>query len=122
MLQAVNDPYTVFVEPPQHELQTNQLEGKFGGIGVRIDRDSENLVYLYPLPGSSALEAGVKDGDRLLAVETMVVLPSTTNDEIQAAIRGPVDEKLTITIGHSPDYQAIELVINRSEVSIPSVT
>jgi len=35
LLEAFNDPFTVFVEPPQNELQTNQLQGKFGGIGVR---------------------------------------------------------------------------------------
>jgi carboxyl-terminal processing protease len=122
MLQAYDEPHTVFVEPPQHELQTQQLQGRFGGIGVRIERDSENLVYLYPLPDSTALQAGVRDGDRLLFVDELPITPQTTNDELQAAIRGPVGEKVKITVGHSPDFSPVDLVIERAEVALPSVT
>lgn len=122
MLQAYNDPYTTFVEPPQHELQQNQLEGKFGGIGVRIERDSENLVYLYPLPGSSALAAGLQEGDRLLKVDRMDISPATTNDEIQAAVRGEIGSTVTVTVGRPPDYTPLELKILRAEVALPSLT
>lgn len=122
MLQAYNEPFTTFVEPPQHELQTNQLEGRFGGIGVRIERDAENYVYLYPLPDSPALTAGVQEGDRLLAVGSLPVIPETTTDEIQAAVRGKVGEKVNVTVGRKPDYKPIEVAIVRAEVALPSVT
>jgi carboxyl-terminal processing protease len=122
MLQAYNEPHTVFVEPPQHELQTHQLQGRFGGIGVRLERDSENYVYLFPFPDSPAMQAGVQDGDRLLQVESLPVTPETSTDEIQAAIRGPVGEKVRITVGHEPDYIPDEVIIERAEVALPSVT
>jgi len=122
MLQAYNEPHTVFVEPPQHELQTQELQGKFGGIGVRIERDAENLVYLYPIPDSPAQKAGVLDGDRLIKVEDIEIGPETRTDEIQAAVRGPVGEKITITIGHKPDYAPVEISMERAEVPIPSTT
>lgn len=122
LLQAVNDPYTVFVEPPQHELQTNQLQGKFGGIGVRIERDAEQYVYLYPFPGSPAFQSGIRDADRLLQVGNMVVTPQTSNDDIQAAVRGPVGETVTITVGRAPDYAPQVFTITRAEVPLPSVT
>jgi carboxyl-terminal processing protease len=122
MLGAYNEPYTIFVEPPQHELQTNQLEGRFGGIGVRIERDAQNLVYLFPLPNSPAAKAGVLDGDRLIAVEDMPVTAQTSADEIQAAVRGPVGKKVKITVGHPPDYAPVELDVEREEVPLPSIT
>jgi carboxyl-terminal processing protease len=122
MLQVLDDPYTVFVEPPQHELQTNQLEGRFGGIGVRIDRDAANMVYLYPLPDSPALKAGVQEGDRLLAVEELTINSDTSNDEIQAAVRGPVGQKVNITVGRAPDFIPLVVSIERAEVAVPSIT
>ena len=122
LLTAVNEPYTVFVEPPQHELQSDQLSGKFGGIGVRVERDAENFVYIYPLPSSPALAAGVQDGDRLLAVEALSITPETPNEEIHAAIRGKVGEKVRITVGRAPAYSPIELTVERAEVPLPSVT
>ncbi len=121
MLSAVDEPYTTFVEPPQHELQSNQLQGKYGGIGVRLDRDDANNVYLYPFPDSPALEAGVKDGDRLLKVGALEVTPQTPVDDINAAIRGPVGQNVKITIGHAPDYTPVEVSIKRAEIGLPSV-
>ena len=34
IVQAYGDPYTRFSEPIQHQLSSQTLEGKFGGIGV----------------------------------------------------------------------------------------
>ncbi len=44
MLEAYADPFTVFVEPVQHELDSNALQGSFGGIGVELSRDSSALI------------------------------------------------------------------------------
>jgi carboxyl-terminal processing protease len=122
MLQAYNEPHTIFLEPPQHELQTQQLQGRFGGIGVRIERDAENFVYLYPLPDSPAIKAGIADGDRLLKVDDQAITPEISNDELQAAIRGPVGQKVIITVGRSPNYTPADYVLERAEVALPSTT
>lgn len=121
MLQAYNDPFTTFVEPPQHELQTQQLQGKYGGIGVRIERDAQNNIYLYPLPDSPALKAGVRDGDRLFKIGPLAMTPKTTNDELQASIRGPIGQKVQVTVGHQPNYAPVDLVIDRQEMALPSI-
>ena len=122
MLQSYNDPYTVFVEPPQHELQTNRLEGKYGGIGVRLEIDTTQKYRLYPFPDSPAQKAGVIDGDILVQVAQIVVTEDTDTDTIQAAIRGPVDEKVTITIFRDVSGETLSFDIERAEIPIPSVT
>lgn len=122
LVQALNDPFASFFEPPQAELRTNQLEGKFGGIGVRIERDDENYIYLYPLPGSPAELAGIQEGDRLLAIDSFIVTPETSFDEVQASIRGPVGQRVRVTIGREPSFTPVEVVMERAEVPLPSVT
>lgn len=98
LLQVYDDPYTVFVEPTQHELETNTLEGSFGGIGVRISRDDAGNVILYPYPDGPASDAGVLDGDQLLSIDRLMIEITTTTDEIQAAICGPVGQAIGIGI------------------------
>jgi carboxyl-terminal processing protease len=122
MLQTYNEPYTVFVEPPQHELQTQQLEGKYGGIGVRLERDKQKNVYLYPVANSPAEKAGVLNGDRLFKIDDLVISPETSNDDLQAAIRGPVGQKVNITLGHAPDFVQLTISVERAEVGLPSTT
>lgn len=122
MVQAYDDPYTQFVEPIQHELEGNTLQGSFGGIGVRIGRDSDNHVILYPLPDGPAQQAGLLEGDRLLMIEKLEITSETTDEQVQAALRGPVGERVKITIARAPDYQPVELSIKRAEIPLPSVT
>ncbi len=122
MLQAYDDPYTIFVEPAQHELESNSLEGKFGGIGVRLGRDNEGHVVLYPLPDSPAEAAGIRENDRLIKVDDLHITPETEIDVIQAAIRGRVGQWISITIARPPDYNQMEVKIKRAEIPLPSVT
>lgn len=122
MVQAYDDPYTQFVEPIQHELESNSLQGSFGGIGVRIGRDSNNNVILYPLPDGPAQKAGLLEGDRLLMIEKLEIASETTDEQVQAALRGPVGERVNISIARAPDYQPVKLSIKRAEIPLPSVT
>ncbi len=50
MLAELNDPYTYFVEPAAHEVESNDLSGSFGGIGARLERDTDLNWRLYPCP------------------------------------------------------------------------
>ena len=58
MLAELNDPYTYFVEPAAQEVESNDLSGSFGGIGARLERDTDLNWRLYPLPDSPSLAAG----------------------------------------------------------------
>lgn len=122
MLQAYNDPYTVFVEPPQAELQANQLQGKFGGIGIRLEKTAEGEILLYPLPDSPAFNEGLSDGDILIEVDRLKITPDTTMDAIQAAIRGPVGDPVDLLILRPPATSPLAFSVKRAEVPLPSVT
>jgi carboxyl-terminal processing protease len=122
MVQAFNDPYTIFVEPIQHELETNSLEGKFGGIGAQLSRNQSGDLVLFPLPDGPAARAGIREGDRLLAAEDLEIEPGTSMEAIQAAIRGPVGKSIKLIIGHPPDFLPVEISIRRAAIPLPSVT
>ena len=61
MLAVYDDPYTRFVEPARTELDSDNLEGSYGGIGASLERGPDGQVLLYPFPNSPAAEAGVQD-------------------------------------------------------------
>ncbi len=122
MLQAYNDPYTVFLEPPQNELEGNRLEGRYGGIGAQVEKNSEGYWVVYPFADSPARAAGLQDGDRLLEADGQAITPDTPQDTLLAAIRGPVGSKLKLTIARAPDFKPIQVTIERAEIPLPSVT
>lgn len=120
MLAALNDPYTYFVEPAAHEVESNDLSGSFGGIGARIERDTDLNWRLYPLPDSPSLAAGLQDGDILIAINDLAVTAETDDITLLAAVRGPVGEPVNLTVLRSA--KTLTVTIQREAVAIPSVT
>lgn len=119
MLTAYDDPYTLFLEPPQHELQTNQLEGVYGGIGVQLERN-EKGVLLYPFPEGPAARAGVQNGDVLLSIDGTLITTEMSKDTIEAALRGPVGQSVNLVLSRA-NVETFVFDIQRQEVAIPSV-
>jgi len=120
MLETLNDPHTIFVEPAAHEVQSDQLTGSYGGVGIRLERDTQMQWRIYPLPNSPALEAGIQDADLLLQGGGLVITSETDDVALLAAIRGPVGEKVNLTIQRKGE--TLTFTIERQSVPLPSVT
>ena len=122
LVKAYDDPYTVFVEPSQHELESNQLEGKFGGIGAALQRDTLGTLRVYPYPNSPAAEAGVPSGSILLSVDDLTVDSDTPDDAVISALRGDVGSKVAVRVTPQGATEPVSFGIERREFGIPSVT
>ena len=96
-LETLNDPYTRLVRPVDHTIERDRLRGAFGGVGAYV-YDVEGLLYLRPLPDTPADEAGIQDGDRLLAVDGEPLPDGATTDLAVSLIRGPVGTTVTLTV------------------------
>jgi len=123
LLQVYGYPYTIFIEPPQAEIQTNMLTGSYGGIGARLERDAQNKVLIYPYPNSPSALAGIKNADQLISVDQLIITSDTNLDEIIAALRGPIGDQISITVARYPGYtQFDDLEFVRAEIPLPSIT
>jgi len=85
LVSALGDQYTVFVEPQAHELETQSLQGEYGGIGVGISQNQTGEIVLSPFPDSPALRAGLVEGDILLAVDSALTAAPTTSSAAATA-------------------------------------
>lgn len=114
------DSHTRFVEPAAQELESDALQGVYGGIGTAIQRDSAGRVCLAPYPDSPAHRAGIRDGDCLIAIDYQPVISSTTKTAVEAALRGEVGTQVVLTISRPPT-QSIEVVVTREAIEVASV-
>jgi carboxyl-terminal processing protease len=120
MMEAFKDPYTAFFEPPQTELQSQQLSGKFGGIGASVRRENDGRIVLSPFPDRPAAQAGVKEGDVLIKIDDTPITPEMKFDEVTSLLRGEVGTRVKIEIDRIGQKLAFD--ITRAEISMPSVT
>jgi carboxyl-terminal processing protease len=121
MVSALEDPYASFVEPVQHELDSDAFEGEFGGIGAQIAVTEENQFVLFPFPESPAEEAGIQEGDILLAVDQIKITVELDIHTVVSMIRGPQGKKVTLVLTRPPEMENYEVEIIRENFPLPSV-
>lgn len=120
MMESFKDPYTVFIEPPQTELQSQQLSGKFGGIGANVRRENDGRIVLSPFPDRPAAQAGVKEGDVLVKIDSTTITPEMKFEQVTSLLRGEVGTPVKVEVDRAG--QKLAFNITRAEISVPSVT
>jgi carboxyl-terminal processing protease len=122
LIQSLQDPYTILVDPVERELETDTLSGEYGGIGADIVRDAAAVVRLVPFPEGPAIRAGILEGDVLLAIDGVILSTQMSVDEITALLRGPEGSEVTLTVGQTPqDPEPRSLQLVRENFPLPSV-
>lgn len=121
MMARVGDPYTVYVPPAQHELQTNALAGEYGGIGVSIVADEGGRQILFPFPDGPAALAGIMDGDVLLAVDHLDIDDSFTVDAVTALLRGEEGTSVILDVFQPSSGAPLRVTLVRTNFPVPTV-
>jgi carboxyl-terminal processing protease len=119
-LAALNDPYTLFLEPEPAAQEKADLEGQFGGIGAYVQRDEAGNVILEPMRDQPAEQAGLLKGDILVKINGQDVLPEMTTEQIVALIRGEIGTEVVLGIKREGQEELINLTVVRSAIETPS--
>jgi carboxyl-terminal processing protease len=121
MLEALDDPYTSYLEAEYYELGMTSLEGEFDGIGAYVaTTEDEEIVIIAPIAGSPAEAAGIRAGDIILAIDGEPVDGMSLAKAI-ISIRGPQGTEVTLSVLHEGETEPVEISIVRSRIEVPSV-
>lgn len=126
MVSSLGDPYTVFFPPEENKIKDENLDGEFGGIGIRLGYKDGLLAVVSPLDNTPAQKAGVMAGDLILGVkdERKDVDVSTQGISLPEAvqlIRGPEGSRITLTLAREGSDESFDKEIVRERISIPSI-
>lgn len=121
LTDSLGDPYTVFMDPEETTEFNNDLSGTFEGIGAEIAIKNSFLTVVSPLDGMPAQKAGIKAGDKIMAINGSSTIGLTT-DEAVKKIRGPKGTKVTLSIIREGLAKAKDFSITRDVIIVKSVT
>ncbi len=118
MLEALDDPYTSYLE--SYDLVSGNLEGSFEGIGAIVTMEDGELAVVSPIAGGPAERQGVRAGDKILEIDGE---PTAGMSLIEAVlkVRGEVDTTVILLILHQNESTPVTIEIVREEITIDSV-
>lgn len=83
------DPHSAYLAPTEARLLAEDLEGNFDGIGIEYYILNDTLLVTSVNPGGPAFKAGLKHGDKILAINRQPVSGiRVTAKKIVEQIRG----------------------------------
>jgi carboxyl-terminal processing protease len=132
---GLEDPYSGYLPPSQYGQALEDLSGEFSGIGAEVGMentlDREDLasctvvtttcamVVISPLDGSPAEDAGLRAGDRIVAIDG----DSTTGESVNSLVfevRGQAGTDVTLTVERNDER--IDITITRAVIDLQEVT
>ncbi|MFA5163138.1 MAG: S41 family peptidase [Patescibacteria group bacterium] len=117
---SLGDPYTLFMDPKTFKEFNDDLAGTFEGIGAEVGMRNEMVTIIAPLEGLPAAKAGLRAGDKVLAIDGQTALGLSV-DEAVKKIRGPKGTKVTLTILRGKSDKSQDIVVTRDVIVVKSV-
>src|SRR5580698_5716919 len=121
------DRYSGFIRQQQAgDFQRMVLDQKFGGIGIEVtyDKETKQFKVLTPIVGTPAYEAGIRAGDRIVAVDGQNTRELDTKKEVDQAIemlRGEPGQPVTLEVIHEGGTRPERYEMVRRVIHVDSV-
>lgn len=120
MFNSLGDPYTVFMNPEESRIFSEDISGKFEGVGMEIGIRKGELQVVAPLEGTPAQKAGLKAGDKIIKINGEPSLEISTEEAV-VLIRGPKGTEVILTIFREGWEESRDIKLIREVINIPSL-
>lgn len=121
MVDAVEDPYTEYLDKTASEELNNSIEHVYNGIGVylQIDEKDNTIKVVSTIKDSPAEGAGVLANDKIIKIDE-TEYKGTEIDAAVKYIREIVDKNIVLTILR--DNKTIEIELKPSRLELDTVS
>ena len=118
-VQRLRDRFSAYLSPREYARFKASSQGEFSGVGMEVTQIPQGLRVTRVFDGSPAERAGIRPGDRIVAVDgrSLAGRPSAT---ATALIRGRPGTFVTLTIAR--DGRRRTERVRRARVEAPAVT
>ncbi|WP_127580280.1 S41 family peptidase [Paenibacillus koleovorans] len=119
MLDALNDPYSTYMDPKEAGQFQDVLNSTFQGIGAEVSLEDGRVKVVSPIKGSPAEKAGILPNDLILSVNGEK-LDGLTLTEAVSKIRGPKGSQAKLGIMRS-GMDSIEVIVVRDDIPVETI-
>lgn len=114
------DPHTNFMPPELFKDFETETSGEFGGLGIEIAIQNGILTIISPIEDAPAWQAGIKPGDKVIAVNGTSTKGMSLVEASQL-MRGKRGTKAVLSVVREGEDKPRDIAVTRGSVKIRSV-
>ncbi|MBR2471122.1 MAG: S41 family peptidase [Clostridia bacterium] len=125
MISALDDEYSWFVDEESFKELKEETQGEYTGIGVTvsIDDTDETITVISPIEDTPAFKAGIKPGDKIIAIDGTRVGLSNYRDAVNM-LKGDssmVGKNVVLTLKRAGTGSLEEVTLIREKIHLITV-
>ena len=120
LIRELNDPYTELMSPRDRKQFSTRTDGRYGGLGMSIEQRDQQIIVANVFPKTPAEHGGVREGDRIIQVDTMSTRGWTTQ-KASDMLTGTPGTKVRVKFSRPGVAEPIESEFTRAIVLVPAV-
>lgn len=119
MVQAADDPFTVFLSPDENKSSDERISGGYEGIGAELAIKDDFVTIVAPIDDTPAQKAGLKSGDIILKVNNEDTYGLSINTVVKK-IKGPKNTNVTLNIKRGNE-KPFDVELTRDAINLTTV-
>jgi carboxyl-terminal processing protease len=116
-----HDRFSDYFSPEAQERFSEEISGRFSGIGLTVTQVKQGLRVASVFPHSPASEAGLAPGDLIVSVDGKSIA-GVSSEVSTEEIKGPEGTEVTIGVKPAGGGKVRELKVKRAQISVPVVS
>ena len=114
------DAHSEFMRAPEYRELKEEMDGRFGGIGVQVERRDNKVTVIAPIADTPGERAGIQRGDEIVKVDGQSI-EKLGMDWIVDHLRGKPGSRVTLTLYRPSRKQSFDVTITREVIRVESV-
>ena len=116
------DPHSVYIPKENLQAVTENMQGKFVGIGVQFRMISDTITVIQPIKGGPSIKAGIQAGDRILMANKDTLFgKKMRSGSVPKYLKGKPNTEVNLQVYRKSNDSLFNVTITRGNVNIKSV-
>ncbi|MDX1481768.1 MAG: S41 family peptidase [Woeseiaceae bacterium] len=114
------DAHSQYLDADEYQDIRISTSGSYSGVGIEVSAEDGNILVVAPIDGTPAFRAGIRPGDRIVAIDDKSVKRDGLQETI-GKLRGRPGSRVSVSILRGPEAELLVYNLRRERIRVASV-